>query len=316
MIPNMSSGIAFVFPGQGSQSVGMGKALYDAYAEVREVYEEAGAVLGYDVGNLCFEGPAQRLNLTEYTQPALLTASVAALRLFDRANLQPLVVAGHSLGEYSALVAGGAVTLGGVVSLVQKRGHYMAEAVAPGTGLVVAILGLSADVVQEVCREAASLGVVTPANMNSPGQVVIAGEKAAVERAMELAKDKGCRKAIPLPVSVPVHTPLMQVAADRLAGDVAATAWSDLRVPLVNNVDAKPIRLQAEVRDSLIRQLPSAVRWEESVRTMSEMGARVFLEIGPGTVLTGLIKRIIPDAVTVNAYDPASLDKTLKSLNV
>ncbi len=152
--------------------------------------------------------------------------------------------------------------------------------------------------------------------MNSPGQVVIAGEKAAVERAMELAKDKGCRKAIPLPVSVPVHTPLMQVAADRLAGDVAATAWSDLRVPLVNNVDAKPIRLQAEVRDSLIRQLPSAVRWEESVRTMSEMGARVFLEIGPGTVLTGLIKRIIPDAVTVNAYDPASLDKTLKSLNV
>ncbi len=312
----MSSGIAFVFPGQGSQSVGMGKALYDAYAEVREVYEEAGAVLGYDVGNLCFEGPAQRLNLTEYTQPALLTASVAALRLFDRANLQPLVVAGHSLGEYSALVAGGAVTLGGVVSLVQKRGHYMAEAVAPGTGLVVAILGLSADVVQEVCREAASLGVVAPANMNSPGQVVIAGEKAAVERAMELAKDKGCRKAIPLPVSVPVHTPLMQVAADRLAGDVAATAWSDLRVPLVNNVDAKPIRLQAEVRDSLIRQLPSAVRWEESVRTMSEMGARVFLEIGPGTVLTGLIKRIIPDAVTVNAYDPASLDKTLKSLNV
>ena len=269
----MSSGIAFVFPGQGSQSVGMGKALYDAYAEVREVYEEAGAVLGYDVGNLCFEGPAQRLNLTEYTQPALLTASVAALRLFDRANLQPLVVAGHSLGEYSALVAGGAVTLGGVVSLVQKRGHYMAEAVAPGTGLVVAILGLSADVVQEVCREAASLGVVAPANMNSPGQVVIAGEKAAVERAMELAKDKGCRKAIPLPVSVPVHTPLMQVAADRLAGDVAATAWSDLRVPLVNNVDAKPIRLQAEVRDSLIRQLPSAVRWEESVRTMSEMGA-------------------------------------------
>jgi len=312
----MASGIGLVFPGQGSQSVGMGRALYDAHPHVRKVYKEAGTIVGYDVAALCFEGPAERLNLTEYTQPALLTASIAALRLLEPLGLRPLAVAGHSLGEYSALVAAGGVTFGAAVSLVQKRARYMAEAVSPGTGLVAAILGLNGEAVQEACREASELGVVAPANLNCPGQVVIAGEKAAVERAIEQAKAKGCRKAIPLPVSVPVHTPLMKKAADRLAVEVAATALSDLEVPLVNNVAAKALRRSTEVRDSLIRQLPSPVLWEDSVRVMWKMGVRTFVEVGPGTVLTGLVKRIVPEAATLNVNDPSSLEATLKTLNV
>lgn len=305
-----------VFPGQGSQSVGMGRGLYEAYPAVRTVYEEAGTIVGYDVAALCFEGPPERLNLTEYTQPALLTASIAASRLLKPAGLRPVAVAGHSLGEYSALVAAGGLSFGTAVSLVQKRGRYMAEAVPSGSGLVAAILGLTGDVVREACLEASAIGVVAPANFNSPGQVVIAGEKAAVERAIELAKAKGSRKAIPLPVSVPVHTPLMRTAADRLARDMAAAAWTDLTVPLVNNADAKPLRRAAEVQDSLIRQLPSPVLWEESVRVMSGMGVTTFIEVGPGTVLTGLVKRIIPDAVLLNVHDPKSLEATLKTLNV
>lgn len=312
----MAAGVGLVFPGQGSQSVGMGQALYKAQPVVRAVYEEAAAVLGYDVAALCFDGPAARLNLTEYTQPALLTASVAALRVLEPVGLRPIAVAGHSVGEYSALVAAGGVTFQAAVLLVQKRGRYMAEAVPAGSGQVVAVLGLSRDVIREVCREASALGVVAPANFNCPGQVVIAGEKAAVERATELAKAKGSRKVIPLPVSVPVHTPLMQVAADRLAHDVATTTWSDLSVPLVNNADAKPLQLASEVQPSLVRQLPSPVLWEDSVRMMSEMGVTTFLEVGPGTVLTGLVKRIVPDAVTGNVHDPRSLEATMKTLSV
>ncbi|MEK6526696.1 MAG: ACP S-malonyltransferase [Nitrospirota bacterium] len=312
----MASGVGLVFPGQGSQSVGMGRALYEAHPAVRKVYEEAGTILGYDVAALCFDGPPERLNLTEYTQPALLTASIAAFRLLEPAGLRPVAVAGHSLGEYSALVAAGGLTFSTAVSLVQKRGRYMAEAAPSGSGMVAAILGLSGEAVREACREASAIGVVAPANYNCPGQVVIAGEKAAVERAIELAKAKGSRKAIPLPVSVPVHTPLMRAAADRLARDVAAAAWSDLTVPLVNNADAKPLRLRAEVQASLIRQLPSPVLWEESVRAMNGMGVTTFIEVGPGTVLTGLVKRIVPDAVSVNVHDPESLEATLNALAV
>src|SRR5437867_6834486 len=312
----MASGVGLVFPGQGSQSVGMGRGFYDAHLAVRKVYEEAGTIVGYDVAALCFDGPRERLNLTEYTQPALLTASIAALRLLEPAGLRPVAVAGHSLGEYSALVAAGGLSFSTAVSLVQKRGRYMAEAVPPGSGLVAAILGLTGEAVRDACREASAVGVVAPVNFNGPGQVVIAGEKAAVERAIELAKTKGCRKAIPLPVSVPVHTPLMQKAADRLAADVAATALADLEMPLVNNVDAKPLRRLAEVRESLIRQLPSPVLWEDSVRVMWEIGVRIFIEVGPGTVLTGLAKRIVPEAVTLNVQDPKSLETTLKTLSV
>jgi [acyl-carrier-protein] S-malonyltransferase len=310
----MPSQIAFVFPGQGSQSVGMGKALVEAQPALRAVYDEASSVLGYDVAALCFEGPIERLNLTEYTQPALLVSSIAALRAFDPMGLIPAAVAGHSLGEYSALVAAGGLTYRDAVTVVQKRGRYMAEAVTPGTGLVAALLGLTGDVVKEVCREACSSGVVAAANFNSPGQVVIAGEKAAVEHAIELAKTRGCKKAIPLPVSVPVHTPLMQKAADRLAADLGMVNWSDLKVPLINNAEAKALTKAAEIKASLIRQLPSSVLWEDSIKMMAAMGISRFVEVGPGAVLSGLIKRILPQATTFTVNDPKSLEATRVAL--
>ncbi len=312
----MHTGIGLVFPGQGSQSVGMGKALCEAYPHLKQVYNEASTVLGYDVAALCFEGPAEKLNLTEHTQPALLVSSIAALRALQPAGIKPVAVAGHSLGEYSALVAAGGISYRDAVGIVQKRGQYMSEAVPAGTGLVAALLGLAADVVREVCREAASAGVVQAANFNSPGQVVIAGEKAAVERAIDIAKTKGCKKAVSLPVSVPVHTPLMQQAADRLAKDLAAVAWSDLHMPLINNAEAKQIVKAVDIQASLVRQLPSSVLWEDSVKTMAAMGVKIFIEVGPGTVLTGLIKRIVPEAATMNVNDPKSLDATRAALSV
>jgi len=304
-----------VFPGQGSQSVGMGKALAEAYPSLRGLYEEASSVLGYDIATLCFNGPAEQLNLTEYTQPALLVSSLAALHALQPLGVTPIAVAGHSLGEYSALVAAEGMTYPHAVAIVQKRGRYMAEAVPSGTGLVAALLGLTGEVVKEVCRDASSVGVVAAANFNSPGQIVIAGEKAAVERAIELAKAKGCKKAIPLPVSVPVHTPLMQKAADRLAGDLAAVIWSDLKMPLINNAEARAITKASDIQASLVRQLPSSVLWEDSVKAMAAMGVTTFVEVGPGTVLSGLIKRIVPGAVTMNVNDPQSLEATRTALS-
>ena len=311
----MTLGIGLVFPGQGSQSVGMGKALYDAHPSLKPVYDEASSVVGYDIAELCFTGPAERLNLTEFTQPALLVSSVAAWKLFEPVGIRPIAVAGHSLGEYSALVAAGSVSFRDAVGLVQKRGRYMSEALAPGAGLVAALLGLTAETVKDICRIASSVGVVAAANFNSPGQVVIAGEKAAMERAIELAKTQGCKKAIPLPVSVPVHTPLMQQAADRLAKDLAAVRWSDLSAPLVNNAEAKAISRAHEIQASLVLQLPSSVLWEDTVQTMGRMGVTTFVEIGPGTVLTGLIRRILPEAKLLNVNDPKSLDATLKAVS-
>jgi [acyl-carrier-protein] S-malonyltransferase len=294
----------------------MGKALCEAHPRLRELYDEASAVLGYDIAALCFNGPAETLNLTEHTQPALLVSSIAALRALEPGALTPAAVAGHSLGEYTALVAAGGMTFRDAVGIVQKRGRYMAEAVPAGTGSVAALLGLDAETVMQACREAASSGIVQAANFNSPGQVVIAGEKAAVERAIEIAKAKGCKKAVPLPVSVPVHTPLMQRAADRLASDLAAISWSDLRMPLINNAEAKSILKARDIQPSLVRQLPSSVLWEDSVRAMAAMGIKTFVEIGPGTVLSGLIRRIVPEAVTMNVHDPKSLETTMKALNV
>lgn len=312
----MNPAVGFLFPGQGSQSVGMGKALFEPHSELKQVYAEATEVLGYDIADLCFNGPAETLNLTEHTQPALLVSSVAALRVLESAAITPLAVAGHSLGEYTALVAAGGLTYRDAVAIVQKRGRYMAEAVPAGTGLVAALLGLAADAVKEVCREAASVGIVQAANFNSPGQVVIAGEKAAVERAIELAKSKGCKKAVPLPVSVPVHTPLMQKAADRLAKELAAITWSDLRMPLINNAEAMPIVKAGDIPASLVRQLPSSVLWEDSVTRMASMGIKTFVEVGPGTVLTGLVRRIVPDAVTLNVNDSKSLTATRTALGL
>ena len=310
----MASDIGMVFPGQGSQSVGMGRGFYDASSAARKIYEEASALVGYDLAGLCFDGPAERLNLTEFTQPALLTTSIAALRALEPRGVRPRAVAGHSLGEYSALVAAGGLSFAAALSLVQKRGRYMAEAVPPGSGLVVALLGADHDAVRDACREASQAGIVAPANFNSPGQIVIAGEKAAVERAVEIAKTKGCRKAIRLPVSVPVHTPLMRVAAERLARDVNAAAWSDLDVPLINNAEAAPLQRAADIQASVIRQLASPVRWEESVRIMGTMGVKTFIEVGPGAVLSGLVKRILPEAQTFSVQHPESLEAMVTHL--
>jgi len=286
----------------------MGKSLFEADPHIPSMYEEASDILGFDIASLCFHGPIETLNLTEYTQPALLVTSLAAFRLFEASSLQASAVAGHSLGEYSALVAAGGLSLPEAIGLVQKRGQYMAQAVPPGSGLVVAVLGLSQEKVQEACQEAQELGVVAPVNYNCPGQIVMAGEKMAVERAMDLVKQRGARRTIPLPVSVPVHTSLMQSAADQLQKDIDSATWSDLKVPLINNVEASPLLLAHEVRASLIRQLPSPVRWEQTIRTMAAMGIATFLEVGPGKVLTGLVKRILPEALTLNVHDAASFE--------
>ena len=309
----MSGPIAFLFPGQGSQAVGMGQAWREAYPQLMALFDEANSILGYDLQTLCFEGPAEQLNRTEYAQPALLVTSLIAWRALD-ARIQPSAVAGHSLGEYSALVAAGGLSFPNAVALVRKRAQSMAEAVPPGSGLVVAILGLAGEVVKEICREAQSVGVVAAANFNAQDQVVITGEKAAVERAIELAKARGCRRAVVLPVSVPVHSSLMQPAADRFAPHVHEVPLSDLTVPLFNNVDARPLVRAEEVRRSLIRQIPSSVLWEQSVRAMWESGIRTFIEIGPGTVLTGLAKRIVPEAVLLHIEDPESLEQTLTKI--
>ena len=223
--------------------------------------------------------------------------------------LIPSAVAGHSLGEYTALVAAGAIGFSDAVGLVQKRGQYMAEAVSPGSGLVAAVLGLSEAEVSAVCKEAEPLGIVAPANLNSPGQTVIAGEKVAVERALELAKSHGAKRVKALPVSVPVHTPLMQVAADRLKKDIDALQWAALQVPLINNVEAKALRSADEIRMSLVKQLPSPVRWQQTIQTMWDMGITSFIEIGPGKVLTGLVKRIVPEAETWNIFDQDSYEQ-------
>lgn len=311
----MDHSVGYLFPGQGSQSVGMGRSLYEADSEVRALYEKASNILGYDLATLCFEGPADKLNLTEHTQPALLVTSLAALGLFRHSSVQPRAVAGHSLGEYTAIVAGQGLPVEEAIQLVQKRGQYMAEAVIPGMGRVVAVLGATNQVVGRACEEAASSGVVAPANFNCPGQVVVAGEKAAVELAMDLLKQRGVRRILPLAVSVPVHTPLMQVAADRIKKDIDAATWSDLKVPLINNAQAEVLIKRSDIRASLVQQLPSPVLWEQSVRKMGEMGISTFVEIGPGKVLTGLVKRILPEAKTFNVHDDESYEAMQKALS-
>ena len=309
----MSDKIGFIFPGQGSQVVGMGQAFVESQPALRKFYADASAILGYDLATLCFKGPAEQLNNTEFTQPALLVTSIVALQALGSV-LKPTVVAGHSLGEYSALVAAGGISFLDAVQLVQYRAKFMAEAVPSGSGLVAAILGLEPEEVEQACEEAQSEGVVSAANFNAPGQVVIAGEKAAVERAIEFAKAKGCKRAMPLSVSVPVHTVLMKPAADRLTPFVESASLSDLRVPLINNAEAKPLIKATQIRASLIQQLPSSVLWEQSIRVMGEIGVTTFVEVGPGTVLTGLVKRILPEATLCNVHNPESMQKTLATL--
>lgn len=306
--------IAFVFPGQGSQDVGMGRALAERFAESRQVFEEADAALGEPISRLCFEGPEEALRLTANTQPAILAASVAALRPLAAAGVKPQWVAGHSLGEYSALVAAGALSLTDAVRTVRRRGLYMQEAVPVGTGAMAAILGLDGAAVAEACHEAAEGEVVSPANLNSPGQVVIAGHAAAVDRAIERCKVKGARRGVKLPVSAPFHCALMLPAQQRLAADLATLRFADPTVPLINNVDAAVVRDAEVCRQGLIRQVSGPVRWQESVEALVAAGVTTFVEVGPGTVLAGLVAKIAKGVRILGVDSPESFDATLAAL--
>ena len=302
-------GLAFVFPGQGSQYVGMGREAYGAFNVVRETFEEAGEVLGIDMARLCFEDPDERLHLTAYTQPAILTLSVALWRVLDRRGLKPSVVAGHSLGEFTALVAAGALDFRDGVRLVHRRGLYMQEAVPPGVGGMAAILGMERGVVEGLCREASrDDSIVVPANYNSPGQVVISGHREGVERAVALARERGCKRAVILNVSVPSHSPLMAGAKERLARDIEGVAFGTPGVPVVTNLSAEPISSPEVLKRHLVEQLVSPVRWEESVRRMVEDGVERFVEIGPSKVLSGIIRRTSRDSSVSSVERPEDIE--------
>jgi [acyl-carrier-protein] S-malonyltransferase len=303
--------VAFLFPGQGSQQVGMGKALALAFPEARAVFDEADAALGYALSRLCFDGPEAELMLTANAQPAILATSVAALRVLEReTDLRPGVVAGHSLGEYSALVAAGALGLADAVRVVNLRGRLMQEAVAPGVGAMAAILGLTRADVELACAEAMAGGageIVSAANFNGGGQVVIAGHKAAVDRACAAAKARGAKRALPLSVSAPFHCALMRPAAERLALALAELRFAPPVVPVVTNVEATPNQDGARVADLLTRQVTAPVRWEESIERMAAMGVAYAVEVGAGRVLAGLVKRIAPAIQVDAASDPTSI---------
>lgn len=291
-----ASALAFVFPGQGAQRVGMGRALCERFAVARETFDEADGALGFALSRLCFEGPEETLRLTEHTQPAILTASVAAYRVLAvETGVTPGCLAGHSLGEWSALVVAGVLEFSDAVRLVRARGRFMQEAVPVGSGAMAAVIGLGADGVEAACREAqasAPGAVVEPANFNAPGQIVIAGHTAAVTRACEAAKGRGAKRVLPLPVSAPFHCSLMRPAGERLARELAGLAAGPLRVPVYSNVEAAPYPGPGAVVRLLVRQVSSPVRWEATVRAMAAAGARTAIEVGPGEVLSGLIKRI------------------------
>ncbi|BBA70103.1 ACP S-malonyltransferase [Geobacter sulfurreducens] len=299
---------AFIFPGQGSQYAGMGKDLTDTFPVARQVFEEADDALGSSLSRLCFEGPEDQLKLTANTQPAILTASVAAFRVLQtETGLTADFLAGHSLGEYSALVAAGALGFADAVRTVRARGTFMQEAVPVGEGAMAAMLGIEPAVLAEICAEAAQGEVVSPANFNSPGQIVIAGNTGAVNRAIEIAKAKGFRKAMLLPVSAPFHSSLMVPAGERLAEVLAAVAVGDLAAPVVTNVEAKPNSDKGRVKELLVRQVSAPVLWDASVREMVSRGVTQFVEIGPGKVLSGLVKRIEKEAGTANVEDTAGI---------
>ena len=303
--------MAFIFPGQGSQYVGMGRDLYKNFRVAQETFEEADDALEAKLSTLCFEGPEEELTKTVNTQPAVLAVSVSALRVLrSECGVEPSLLAGHSLGEYTALVAGGAIEFADAVRTVRARGQFMQEAVPLGEGAVGAVLGLDAETVAAICEEAAQGEVLTPANYNCPGQVVISGHTAAVLRALRLAMEKGAKRTIPLPVSAPVHSPLMEPAGRRLQEILEGIAIRELQVPVVTNVDARPNTSRERIVDLLIRQMSGPVRWEESIREMMSSAVRRFVEIGPGKVLVGLVKRMDGEARLANVEDTESLKRT------
>ncbi len=292
----------------------MGRELAQRYPVAQQTFDEADAVLGYALSTLCGEGPEEKLKMTEVTQPAILTASVAAWRVLSERGVTPAFVAGHSLGEYSAHVAAGTLSFADAVRTVRNRGRYMQEAVPAGEGAMAAILGMPIETVQQVCADAAQGGVVEPANINSPEQIVISGGKAAVERAAELAKQRGAKRAIMLPVSAPFHCSLMRPAQERLAADLRALSFSAPRVPVVNNVAAALTTSAEPARDALIRQVTGAVQWVRSMQELIAQGAGTFIEVGPGKVLCGLMRQIDRSPTCVNVEDEASLGKALALL--
>lgn len=307
--------VALLFPGQGSQAVGMGRDLAARFPEARATLAEAGEVLGYDLAALCFHGPRAQLDRTEFTQPALLAVGTAVWRVLShRLAFSTPAAAGHSLGEYTALVAAGGIPYPDALRLVRNRGRYMQEAVPEGRGLMAALLGLQRDVVESLCREASPMGVVVPANYNCPGQIVIAGEKPAVEEAIRLAGERGAQRAISLPVSVPSHSPLMEPAARRLAEDLDKAPLAELRLPVVGNATARYLRRAEEVREALVRQLASPVYWEDSIRLLLQDGYNTFLELGPGRVLAGLLKRIDRNVEVLHVEDGKGMDAVLEKL--
>ncbi len=304
---------AFVFPGQGSQYAGMGRDVAEKYPAARKVFDDIDAALGISISQLCFEGPEDQLKLTENTQPAILAVSSALHAVLEEhgATRRDLV-AGHSLGEYSAIVSVGGLTPAEAAKIVRARGRFMQDAVPVGTGGMAALIGPSVEDARAICEEAAQGEIVSVANINAPGQIVIAGSKSAIERAIEIAKSRGVRRALPLPVSAPFHCELMKPAADRLEPILDEANFKDLWFSLVSNVDASPIGTSTAVRNALLRQVASPVRWVESVQKMVSMGVKRFVEIGPGNVLTGLIKRIDPNVELINVSDVPTLEAFLE----
>ncbi|HEX8882170.1 MAG TPA: ACP S-malonyltransferase [Candidatus Acidoferrum sp.] len=308
------SKVAFVFPGQASQYPGMGKELAERYAAARAVFDEADKALGFSISKLCFEGNEEDLKLTANTQPAILTCSVAVFRVLAEKGLEPDFVAGHSLGEYSALVCVGSLKFADAVRLVRKRGAYMQDAVPQGLGAMAAIMGLSHAVVADVCKRAANGEICAPANLNSPDQTVISGHAGAVKRAVELASQAGAKRAVILPVSAPFHSALMAAIEEKFTPDLRGAEFSDLRVPLVTNVDADTITTGSEAREALIRQISMPVRWEESVRMLIDEGVNTFVEVGPSRVLTGLLRQIERSVAALNVEDEKSLAATVEKI--
>jgi [acyl-carrier-protein] S-malonyltransferase len=307
-----STKVAFIFPGQGSQAVGMGKDLAEKYPLARQTFEEADEVLGYKLSQICFDGPEEQLRLTEITQPAILTASIAALRVLETRMAKPSFVAGHSLGEYSAHVASGTMRFADAVQIVRNRGKYMQEAVPVGVGAMAAILGMEFEKVAAVCQDAAQGEVCAPANINSPEQIVISGNTAAVERGAKLADERGAKRAKLLPVSAPFHCSLMKPAQDRLEEDLNKLKTKRPVYPVACNVEAVLVNDELKARETLIAQVTGAVKWDPCMRLLIGQGVQTFVEIGPGKVLCGLMRQIDRSKTCLNVGDEASLMKTLE----